>query len=347
MKTILVIEDNTNVRENIAEILTLSGYAVETADNGKQGLMKLNQNRPDLILCDIMMPELDGYGVLHVIAKNPTFATIPFIFLTAKAEKQDFRKGMSLGADDYITKPFDDLDLLQCIEMQLNKKKHLDQTENLKLNTFDQISSNQFNQVIADLIPNFESRIFRKKDLIFEEGQNGRYVYFLTKGKVKIFRTNDFGKELTTRLINPFETFGFLDTINSKPYSKSAQAMEESTICCIPVKNFMNLLNKNHHFALSLIKHLAVNTSILEMSNLEFAYSSVRKKVANALLQCYNKNEANPRIQILRDDLASLAGVAKETAIRTLSDFKNEGLIEIEESYILTKNIHALINMQQ
>ena len=115
MQKILIIEDNQDVRENLAEILTLSGYAASTAENGKVGAAKAQEELPDLILCDIMMPELDGYGVLHILSRSAVTADIPFIFLTAKAEKEDFRRGMSLGADDFITKPFDDVALLQTI----------------------------------------------------------------------------------------------------------------------------------------------------------------------------------------------------------------------------------------
>ena len=100
MKKILVIEDNQDVRENLAEILSLSGYEAITAENGKIGVEKAQKEDPDLILCDIMMPELDGYGVLHILSRQQKTADIPFVFLTAKAEKEDFRKGMSLGGDD-------------------------------------------------------------------------------------------------------------------------------------------------------------------------------------------------------------------------------------------------------
>jgi CheY-like chemotaxis protein len=120
MKRILIIEDNTDVRENLAEILTLSGYTVETASNGKIGVEMALLNPPDLILCDIMMPELDGYGVLHIVSRNAKTADVPFVFLTAKAEKEDFRRGMSLGADDYINKPFDDTALLQTPAVRSN-----------------------------------------------------------------------------------------------------------------------------------------------------------------------------------------------------------------------------------
>jgi CheY-like chemotaxis protein len=100
-KTVLVIDDNTDIRENTAEILELAGYKTLTAENGKKGVEAAAKSKPDLIVCDIMMPELDGYGVLHLLRKNPDTINIPFIFLTAKTERSDFRKGMEMGADDY------------------------------------------------------------------------------------------------------------------------------------------------------------------------------------------------------------------------------------------------------
>src|SRR5687768_15662480 len=121
MKTILIIEDNSDVRENTAEILELANYRVLQAENGKVGVEIAQKMKPDLIICDIMMPVLDGYGVIHLLNKNAETASIPFIFLTAKSERMDFRKGMEMGADDYISKPFDDLELLRAIEIRLKK----------------------------------------------------------------------------------------------------------------------------------------------------------------------------------------------------------------------------------
>ena len=112
---ILIIEDNSDIRENAVELLTLSGYEVIEAGDGREGAKLALQELPDLILCDIMMPVIDGYGVLHILSKHRETYNIPFIFLTAKAEKSDMRKGMTLGADDYITKPFDETDLLTAI----------------------------------------------------------------------------------------------------------------------------------------------------------------------------------------------------------------------------------------
>lgn len=120
-KKILVIDDNTELRENITEILQLAGYDVVAAENGKTGIELASKEHPDLIVCDIMMPELDGYGVLHLLKMKPETGQIPFIFMTARAERGDWRKGMEMGADDYITKPFDNIDLLKAVEARLRK----------------------------------------------------------------------------------------------------------------------------------------------------------------------------------------------------------------------------------
>ena len=115
MNSILVIEDNNEIRENTAEILQLAGYETFTAENGKIGVETALREKPDLIVCDIMMPVLDGYGVLHLLNKNESTRNIPFIFLSAKTERTDLRKGMEMGADDYITKPFEEIELLKAI----------------------------------------------------------------------------------------------------------------------------------------------------------------------------------------------------------------------------------------
>src|SRR3954464_10369868 len=127
IKSVLVIDDNKDIRENTAEILELAGYKTFTAENGKKGVEAALKEKPAVIICDIMMPELDGYGVLHLLRKNPETQNIPFIFLTAKTERGDFRKGMEMGADDYITKPFDDIELLNAVEVRFKKMQILEQ----------------------------------------------------------------------------------------------------------------------------------------------------------------------------------------------------------------------------
>ncbi|MFP4526987.1 MAG: response regulator transcription factor, partial [Candidatus Kapaibacterium sp.] len=115
MKTILIIEDDREILELLSDILEMEDYEVLTAVNGKLGVSKAYEKFPDLIICDIMMPEMDGYEVLRHIRSNPqTFGT-PFLFLTAKADKSDLRHGMELGPDDYITKPFENKEILSAI----------------------------------------------------------------------------------------------------------------------------------------------------------------------------------------------------------------------------------------
>ena len=124
MYKVLVIEDEKNIRYSIQEILLFSGYEVELAENGLVGLQILKAKKFDLILCDVMMPEMDGFELLETLKKEETFNT-PFIFLTAKAQYDDLRTGMNLGADDYIFKPFKSRDLITAIESRISKKDKL------------------------------------------------------------------------------------------------------------------------------------------------------------------------------------------------------------------------------
>lgn len=122
MTKILVIENEESIRENIVELLEIEEFETLSAENGKIGLAIAQSTHPDLILCDVMMPELDGYGVIEALRKEPETMMIPFIFLTAKADKLDLRKGMELGADDYLTKPFTPSELLKAISTRLEKQ---------------------------------------------------------------------------------------------------------------------------------------------------------------------------------------------------------------------------------
>ena len=125
MTRLLVIEDEVEIRANLLEFLSLEGYETFGADNGVQGLVGALEYEPDLILCDVMMPELDGYEVLQAVRKEPRIATTPFIFLTALADKGDLRQGMQLGADDYLTKPFIFSEVASAIEVRLEKQATL------------------------------------------------------------------------------------------------------------------------------------------------------------------------------------------------------------------------------
>ncbi len=135
MAQILIIEDEDILREIIKEILTAENYQIFEAENGKQGLEIAFVNLPDLIICDVMMPEIDGYGVLAQLRQNKSTTTTPFIFLTAKASKSDQRQGMNLGADDYLTKPFTRKELLSSVSTRLGKKKAFEEESQICLET--------------------------------------------------------------------------------------------------------------------------------------------------------------------------------------------------------------------
>ena len=349
-KKILVIEDTLEVRENICEILELAGYDVLDAPHGKKGVELAVEHKPDLILCDVMMPELDGFGVLKILNNKAETNKIPFIFLTARAEKSDFRKGMGLGADDYITKPFDDTELLDAIEMRLRKHEsfagNISNTEEGVKRFFSEARAREEFQRLSE---DREIRRYSRKDIIYEQGGVPRWLYFIVEGEVKIFQVNEFGKELIIHLFKKGDFFGYFPLITDKAYADSAIAISDCTLRMIPREDFTLLLYNNREFAAQFIKMLASSVQETEQDLIELAYSSVRRKVANALLAfATNKpNQKNIEIKVSRDDLAARAGTAKETLIRTLSDFKSESLIEIESGTVIIKDPEGLKAMPQ
>jgi CRP-like cAMP-binding protein len=350
-KTILLIEDNPDMRENTAEILDLAGYRVLTADNGKAGVALAKAQPPDLIICDIMMPELDGYGVLRMLSKQSETASIPFIFLTAKAEKSDFRKGMSLGADDYITKPFEEVDLLDTIEMRLRKhgavqKEYEKSPEGL--NQF--IRDARTLDSLVQLSDERQMRIYKLREMIFHEGSYPYGLMMIRTGKVRTFKTNKDAKEYTTGLFGAGDYFGYLPLLRDTMYEESAMAMEDSEILILPVKDFYALLFNNRDIAGKFIRMLSDNLNNKEEELLHLAYDSVRKRVADALVTLARKFQASDshafRMSITREHLASMVGTSKECVIRVLSDFKDEGLVDTHLSEITVLNTDKLARVK-
>ena len=155
-KKILIIEDEDNLRENLTEILSFRGYDIVTAVNGKEGVIKANKEKPDLILCDIMMPEMDGYEVVEYVRENKQLTNIPFIFLTAKTEKKDTRKGMALGADDYLTKPFSSEEIAEAIEARFQRAGKMKDEMNEKVSQYikqiNDTSQHEFNTPLNGIL---------------------------------------------------------------------------------------------------------------------------------------------------------------------------------------------------
>lgn len=349
MKTILVIDDNTDLRENTAEILDLAGYKTLTAENGKKGVDTAVKEKPDLIVCDIMMPELDGYGVLHLLRKNPDTQQIPFIFLTAKTERSDFRKGMEMGADDYVTKPFEDIELLNAIEVRLKKSEVLQQNYNATPQGLSEfVKDVKDTGLLKQLSEQYDIEHFSKKQTVYAEGKRPRFLYYLVNGKVKAFKIHEDGKEYITDLYSAGDFMGYTSLIEDKVYEESAIVLEDAEVMQIPRDEFLQMIYSDINIAAKFIKIVTQNVKEKEERLLNLAYSSLRKRVAKALVDIHEKfykESTNSVIEFSRDDIAQYIGTATESLIRTLSDFKSEKLIDIKSGKISIINLEKLKNL--
>lgn len=343
MKKILLIEDNEDIRMNTSEILELANYDVRVAENGKEGVEVALEFRPDIIICDIMMPELDGYGVLHAVQKNDKIKNTPFIFLTAKTERSDFRRGMESGADDYITKPFDGTELLNAVDGRLKKMETLKQDVLLGLDGLaNLVKATTGNNPWMTLTEGRNINKLKKKQVIYAEGNHPNRLYYVLSGKVKTYKTNDDGKELVTNLYSSGDFLGHIALLEGTVYWDTAETLDETELVVIPKEDFDDLINNNSEVSRKFIQILAKNISIKENELLSMAYNSLRMKVADAILKVQKKyknaDEDNYLIDMSREGLATIAGTATESLVRTLSDFRSENLIDIVDGRILIKN---------
>lgn len=345
MKTILIIEDDTALRENTAELLELSGYSVSTAPNGRIGIEIAKKKLPDLIVCDIMMPEVDGYGVLEAVSLEPTTTHIPFIFLSAKTEYQEIRKGMDLGADDYLSKPFEEEELLSAIESRLVKaeifEKMISDTSKKKGNRGDIRDLNELKNLFDDT---GENKQFKPGEIIYREGAHSTLIYLILSGIVKSHKMDQSGKELITALHKPDEFLGFTSFMDNIPYQETASCIEEVELAGIQKSELKKILGNNLDVSLEIMNILNNTVADIKEQLLQMAYSSVRKKTAQTILQfagILNKKSGDS-IKISRSDLASVAGIATESLIRTLSEFKKKGLIEIDGRNISILKLNEL-----
>ncbi len=345
MKRILLIEDDRALRENTEELLELSGYDVTTAANGKLGIQAAKENHPDIIVCDIMMPEVDGYGVLEDLSADENTKHIPFIFLSAKTEHKEIRKGMDLGADDYLTKPFEEEDLISAVESRLAKAELLRLLG--KTPQAPKVSENEMrtlHELKNFFDDNGEIANVAQGENVYHEGSHSHKIYLILKGVVKCHAMDEDGKELITSLYRADDFLGFTSFLNNTPYQESATAMENVELAGISKEDLKIILEKNHTISLELMELLTNDITEIKAQLLQMAYSSVRKKTAQTLLQfaeIMNQKTEDP-IKISRNDLASVAGIATESLIRTLSGFKKEGLIAIEGRNIRIMELKAL-----
>jgi len=346
MKKILIIDDNTDIRENIAEILELAGYKSITAEDGKAGLETAIKETPDLIICDIIMPQLDGYGVLHLLKKNKAMQQIPFIFLTAKSERPDLRKGMEMGADDFITKPFEEVELLAAVETRLKKADLIKQTYgSLSSDEKMALATKSEATLLQSLLKKYEVYPVYKKQTVYKENKKPKYLYYIVSGKIKCIKIHGDGKEYVLDILGEGDCMGHIAILQDEASNHSSIVMEDAELLQIPKNDFLTLMHEDATVVSSIIRLLARNVKEKEERLLSLAYSSLRKRVAQALLDLGKKYGSANAIEISREEFAQYVGTATESLIRTLSDFKAEKLVEIKEGKVHIMQMQKLENL--
>ncbi|WP_207424901.1 response regulator [Desertivirga brevis] len=340
MKKILLIDDDESLRDTIAEVLTLCEFIPITAADGKSGIEKALIERPDLILCDVMMPGIDGYGVLNILSRHPLTKLTPFVFLSGKKESDDLRKGMGMGADDYLVKPFQEIELLQTIDLRLKKSDDLRRSFSSDLNTTEEMPKSATPEgTIKFKNRNKEPYRFKKRHILYTAGQVPSNVYYVVSGKLKEYRFNQEGKELITNIYGAGDFLGYRQVFEQILYTENAQVIEEAELILIPKAEFLELLNHDTQTAKQFIEILSHNLTVKEEKLIKMAYDPLRKRIANGIIEVAekfsNKRRGYASIEISREDLAHIIGSAQESLIRLLKEFKSEKLIDIEDGRII------------
>jgi CRP-like cAMP-binding protein len=340
-KKILIIEDDKIVRENTAEILELANYDVLTAENGKKGLDKAAFYKPDLIICDILMPELDGYGVMQIAMRNKDLQRTPIIFLSAKTKHEDIRKGMDLGASDYITKPFEESELLSAVASRLRRKQLLEENYNPPTAAKRRWRIEDIERAFSDK----ERTEYKPGATVYSEGNVGNHIFYVIKGEVKTYKVNEDGKELITDLFKDKSFFGFTSFLTNRPYAENAEAILPTQIIKLEKNELLSLIKSDPQLGLNFMDLLSNNLENIKEHLMHIAYDSVRKKTADTLLHLIPEGSKEKLIHISRSDLASIVGIAKETLTRTLTDFKDEKLIRTNRNTIEVLNQRKLMTI--
>lgn len=350
MKKILLIDDDAAFRDNAADILELSGYAVLQAQNAKEGVQIAVTQQPDLVICDIVMPMTDGYAVLHALQREKVTAGIPFIFLTARSEKEEWRRAMAQGADDYLIKPLEGIDLLKAVETCLNKRASRVRpgAGSAAADGGDADGGAGEDQFIDELKQR-TIHPYKKKSFLYLEGQRPNFVYFILSGKVKTYRSDPEGKELITGLWQGGDFLGYPALLEGKNFYDNAQVMEDAEIVPIARQEFVQWMEQVPSIGRRFIRLLSRYAAEKNAGLLNLAYNSLRKRVANGLLQLIglsrSNNTGDTAVAISRENLANIVGCATESLTRTLSDFRAERLIDIRGGRIYILNEEKLKNL--
>lgn len=334
-KTILLIDDDESMLQLTTELLEHEGYAVMAASTGHQALELTERTAPDLVLCDVTMPGIDGFGVLQALGETPHLAETPFIFLSARAERADVRKGMEMGADDYLTKPFQAKELLHAVESRLKRSEIFRRTFTPDEEGLDEfLDQARCLEVLKNLSRDRKTRLLKEQEILFREGDELDAVAYIVKGKLRTYNVNKDGKEFTTGLHSEGDLIGFFGLLEHGRSMECAEALEPSKVVLIPNDEMFALLQKDHDVSACFIKLLSRDVEEMKGRMLQLAYASIRQRVAQSLLRIQERyakeDDASLGVSITRDDLASVVGTATESLIRSLADLKEDLLINVD-----------------
>lgn len=333
MNNILIIENDLDLLGKYSDVLKNSGYEVTAAFNSEIGINLALSTLPSLILCNTVLSNIDGFGVLSILSKNPSTTKIPFVFLNALSTPDIVKKGIACGADDFVTKPFQGDQLVRSVEGRINKNNnHPHNGTGL--------------EKLFDLISQCKIRHIKKKQTLYYESDHSQWLYLLIEGCIKTLKLTDDGRQMITGLYKANSFIGLDTLLLDDPWLESAEATQDSSLYLISKSAIIDLLNEhvglNQHF----IKILSANLREKKDQLVELAYESVRKRLTQVLVRL-NKNAVPiDQIDICRDELAGLAGIATETVSRILTDFRERGLIERNGSQIHIMDLGGLIKMK-
>jgi len=336
MKKIVLIEKNIDINETTKKILEFSGYKVFTCENGEKGIEAVLSEKPDLILCDTILSEMDGYSVLSILSRNVESSDIPFVFLSADS---DFRKGMNFGADDYISKPFKESELIEAIETRLNRSEKFRNTHPEKHEVRGLIELEQ-------LTINRKIYKYKKKEIIYREDDYANNAYFILSGNVKCIKTDGFGKEFISSVHGGGEFLGFVALFLGGENCETAITIGNTEIVKIQKEDFIKLIQNNKNVAMKFIRIISKNIKSCNNRLLNLAYTPVKERIADRILRIeknyIDKSESSLILDISRGDLAAMVGTATETLNRMISELKYEGLIDTNRQGIIILNKSGL-----
>ena len=336
--TLLVIEDQPDVRENIAELLELAGHRVLQAANGIEGVRQAKLHLPDLVLCDIMMPELDGYGVAEVLSRQPETSSIPFLFLTAKAERQDFRKGLALGAVDYITKPFESHELIEAVGLRLKQQRPSTPAKAQQTAWDNWVLGLQSEHPATLQGVRLTPEKLDRGRTVYSEGEWGQHLYFLREGSVRLERSDSQGKRLLVQVVRRGEFFGWTPDLGAGNYLHDASTIVACEVLRIPLADVRTSFLEHPAMALEWARRCLQAFAAFEATALSIAYGTARENTARALLRFAESGD----VRLSREDLAHSVGMASESVIRTLALFKAEGLVSTAGRTLVLRDADGL-----